>query len=92
MAQKQNTLHIRVDDDLLAEVEGVVQRTGARRSQVVRSLLRQALGNDNSRTSVEEALFDFAQIRRVLMQRLGTEIGERLPKIMDEVLAGAAAE
>lgn len=88
MAQS-NTLHIRVDDDLLAAVDAVAARTGTHRSQVVRALLRQSLG-EAERTVVEEAMFTFSRMRRVIAQRIGARIGEELPEIMNEVLAVAA--
>lgn len=96
MAQRDNFLHFRVDDALMARVDEIAGRTpGGNRSQVCRLLLQQAMGDDLAIAAVEEAVYEYSAIRKRVTRRLAIEMAERLPSILAEetdALRDAAAE
>ena len=83
---RRNYLNVRLDDDLTARIDRLTTETTGNRSEVVRSLLWQALGSPADLAATRQALFDYGQIRKLITRRLGQEISERLPGIVDEIL------
>jgi metal-responsive CopG/Arc/MetJ family transcriptional regulator len=85
---RDNYLHFRVDNDLLASVDEFAGRTqGGNRSQVCRMLLHQALGDHLGKAAVEEALYDYSSLRKRVTRRLATEMSDRIPVILKEEMA-----
>lgn len=81
---RDNFLHFRVDDSLMARVDEIAERTpGGNRSQVCRLLLGQALGDDLAVAAIEEALYEYSMIRKRVTAKLALEMSERLPAILD---------
>jgi metal-responsive CopG/Arc/MetJ family transcriptional regulator len=90
---RENYLHFRVDEDLLAAVEAFAKKTeGGNRSQVCRMLLHQALGDELGMAAVEEALFEYSSLRKRVTRRLATEMSERIPTILREEMASLPVE
>jgi len=81
---RDNFLHFRVDDSLMARVDEIADRTkNGNRSQVCRLLLAQALGDDLAVAAIEEALYEYSAIRKRVTAKLALEMSERLPAILD---------
>lgn len=90
---RDNYLHFRVDDSLLAAVDELTQQTeGANRSQVCRMLLQQALGDDLAQAAVTEALYEYSSLRKRITRRLAVEMSERIPSILREEMAALPEE
>lgn len=90
---RDNYLHFRVDDSLLAAVDELTGQTeGANRSQVCRMLLQQALGDDLAQAAVTEALYEYSSLRKRITRRLAVEMSERIPSILREEMAALPEE
>ncbi len=75
---REKYLHFRADEDLVARIDALTaQSPGKNRSQVMRALLHEALGN-----GAQQAALD---VRRRLADRIAAELAERLPAIAREV-------
>ena len=57
---------------------------GGNRSQVCRMLLHQALGNDLAKAAVQEALFEFAAIRKRVLAKLSANMSAQMATIFEE--------
>ena len=69
-------LHFRADEDLIARIDALAEQANANRSEIMRRLLHEALGNDASRTAVRQAAIEFRQ--RVI---------ERLKEVFEDLAA-----
>lgn len=86
---RDNYLHFRVDDALMARVDEIAERTeGGNRSQVCRMLLQQALGDDLGVAAVEEAVYEYSALRKRVTAKLAAEMSTILPRILREETEG----
>lgn len=91
MAQKdKGYLHFRASRDLIARIDEIKGPTG-NRSEVIRALLYQALGDSVTRTAAVQAVYDYTGVQRKVFRELAAEMNERLPEIVDRVIADAEA-
>jgi metal-responsive CopG/Arc/MetJ family transcriptional regulator len=90
---RDNYLHFRVDDALMAQVDELASQTeGGNRSQVCRMLLQQALGDELAQAAVTEALYEYSSLRKRITRRLAVEMSERIPSILREEMASLPEE
>lgn len=90
---RDNYLHFRVDNALMAQVDELAAQTeGGNRSQVCRLLLQQALGDELAQAAVTEALYEYSSLRKRVTRRLAVEMSERIPSILREEMASLPEE
>ena len=90
---RDNYLHFRVDNALMAQVDELASQTeGGNRSQVCRLLLQQALGDELAQAAVTEALYEYSSLRKRITRRLAVEMSERIPSILREEMASLPEE
>lgn len=79
-------LTVRVPEALQSRIDDVARESGTNRSQAVRVLLEAALESDAALTALEEVGTDLARLRKILITRLGAELRELTPRIIEDIL------
>lgn len=79
-------LTARVPLELQVRIDDVARERGLNRSQTVRVLLEAALGSDAAMATVEEVGFEMAKFRKSILTRIGAEIREQTPAIIEDIL------
>jgi len=83
-------LHIRVPRELVDRIDAVGEAAGnTNRSHVVRALLYQVLTSDPERSNVVQALYDFANERKIIIRRLMGEFARIAPGVAAKVFREA---
>jgi len=92
MARK-NYVHFRASADLIERIDALTAESpNGNRSEVIRALLYEALGDDATKAAVLQAVFDFSGVRRIIFAKLADKVNEALPDIVEQALAEGAAE
>jgi len=85
---RDNYLHFRVSDELMHQINELAASTpGGNKSRVCRLLLATSLENDLAQAAVLEAIFEYAGLRKRIVNRLASEISDRIPTIIAEETA-----
>ncbi len=93
MSRRTNFLHFRASDDLVEQLNALAaQSPNNNRSQIIRALLYEALGDEAGKAAVLQAVFDAAGLQKLIFRKLTIQMQEQLPMIIDEALAEANAE
>ena len=70
MARK-NYVHFRASADLIERIDALTAESpNGNRSEVIRALLYEALGDDATKAAVLQAVFDFSGVRRIIFAKL----------------------
>lgn len=85
-------VHFRTDKELVDGLDKIVEEVRsdggkATRSSVARTILRQALGHDPTLTEVREVLANVHRATQMAMNKLTSEVVDKLPAYLDEAAA-----
>lgn len=88
---RKNYLHFRASTDLIERIDELtVQSPNGNRSEVIRALLYEALGDEAAKAAVLQAVFDFSGVRKIIFRKLADEVNALLPRIIEDSVAEAA--
>jgi len=86
-------VHFRASRDLIEALEELTaQSANGNKSEIIRSLLYQALGEPAARAAALQATFDYASVRRMIFAKLADSINATMQRTIDEVIAEGALE
>lgn len=83
------TLTLRVEDELLAQLDDLAAQQGVPRSVVVRSLLRLNTAASIDENALQEAIFSYKQLVQETFSVAGNEIQARLQELLVNQLESA---
>lgn len=84
---KMRNLHFRADDALIEDLDAfAASLPDGNRSQAIRMLLHQALGNDAQRAAATEAIYAFQGTQKRVLRRLAGQMQDLLPSVVEEEL------
>lgn len=93
VAQKSTSLHVRVHDSLLQQIDAYAASAGAtNRSEVIRLCIHAVLGDDLQRAAVEQVIYQSDDLKRIVIGKLITRMTAQMPQMLKAVLEEIADE